>query len=74
MKIIKVIDGYAFQLLYAYLSNIKYEGVTYKSAEHLYTAKYAKHHNCLDIIQDILEAEDGYAAKRLIRNYLKLKD
>ena len=73
VKVIKVSDGYAFQSHHAYLSNmymvdIKYEGQTYKSAEHLYTAEFARHHDRLELIQEILETEDGYAAKRLIRN------
>ena len=51
-----------------FVVDIQYEGATYKTAEHLYTAEFAKHHDRLDIIQDIIEAEDGYAAKRLIRN------
>ena len=73
VKILKVSDGFAFQSQHAYMSNmfmfnIKYEGETYRSAEHLYTAEYARHHDRLDLIQEILMAEDGYAAKRVIRN------
>ena len=73
VKIIKVEDGYAFQSHYAYLSNmfkvdIAYEGITYKSAEHLYTAEFARHHDHQDLIQSIIDAEDGYAAKKLIKN------
>ena len=45
VKILKVEDGYAFQSHYAYMSNmfkvdITYEGITYKSAEHFYTAEF----------------------------------
>ena len=51
-KILKVHDGYAFQSHHGYMSNmfmvnIKYEGETYKSAEHLYTAEFARHHDKL---------------------------
>ena len=72
VKVIEVIDGIAFQSEYAYLSNmyktdIKYEGNIYKTSEHLYSAEYAKHHDRLDLIESIIAAEDGYAAKRLIR-------
>ena len=78
VKILKLEDGHAFQSHYAYLSNmymtdIKYEGETYKSAEHLYTAEFARHHDKLDLIPTILQAEDGYAAKRVIR-HLKAND
>ena len=77
-KTIQVKDGYAFQSHHSFLSNmfltdIRYEGEIYKSAEHLYTAEFIKHHDKLDILQDVLDAEDGYAAKRLIRN-IKAKD
>ena len=70
-KMIKVSDGYAFQshhgsLSNMYIVNITYEGITYKLAEHFYTAEFARHHDKLDIIQDILDADDGYAAQRLI--------
>ena len=78
VKTIKVSDGYAFQSHHSYLSNmymtdIHYEGATYKSAEHLYTAEFVKHHDQPDLIPEILEVEDGYAAKRLIRN-MKIND
>ena len=48
VKLVKVLDGYAFQSHYAFLSNmfpciIKFEGEDYKSAEHLYTALMARH-------------------------------
>ena len=48
--------------------DIKYEGEIYKSAEHLYTAEFVRHHDRPELVQEILETEDGYAAKRLIRN------
>ena len=51
-----------------HLINIDYEGQTYKSAEHLYTAEFARHHDRLDIVQSIIEAYDGYDAKKKIRN------
>ena len=38
------------------------------TAEHLYTTEFVKHHDRLDLISDISNAEDGYAAKRVIRN------
>ena len=73
VKILKVADGYAFQSHYAYLSNmflvdIVYEGQTYKSAEHLYSAEFARHHDRTDLLQGIIDAQDGYDAKRKIRN------
>ena len=74
----EVKDGFAFQSHHAFLSNmytteILYEGATYKTAEHLYTAEFAKHNDRLHLIQEIIEAEDGYAAKKIIRN-IKAKD
>ena len=73
VKILKVEDGYAFQSHHAYMSNmfkidIMYEGTIYKSAEHFYTAEFVRHHDKLDLLPSILDAEDGYAAKRIIRN------
>ena len=78
VKIIPVTEGFAFQSHHAYMSNmyvtdIKYEGDTYITAEHLYTTEFVKHYEKPDLIPDILSAEDGYAAKRLIRN-IKVKD
>ena len=65
--------GIAFQSHYAYLSNmyrtdIVYEGNTYKTSEHLYSAEYAKHHDRLNLVEEIIAADDGYEAKRMIRN------
>ena len=73
VKIIKVADGLAFQSSYAFLSNmyetdIVYEGNTYKTSEHLYSTEHVKHHDRLDLLEDILAARDGYEAKRIIRN------
>ena len=73
VKIISVPEGLAFQSHHAYLSNmyvtdIKYEGDIYITAEHLYTTEFVKHHDRLDLIPAIFNAEDGYAAKRVIRN------
>ena len=73
VKIISVPEGLAFQSHHAYLSNmyvsdIKYEGDTFITAEHLYSTEFVKHHHQLDLIPDFLRAEDGYAAKRIIRN------
>ena len=78
VKIIKVLDGVAFQSHHAFLSNmfmclIKHAGVDYKSAEHFYSAEMARFHNRLDLIDDILKAQDGYAAKRIVRP-IKTKD
>ena len=78
VKVISVSDGVAFQSHHAFLSNmymclIKHEGIDYKSAEHLYSAEMARHHDRLDLIDDILDARDGYAAKRIVRS-IKLKD
>ena len=72
VKLVKVVDGYAFQSHYAFLSNmypciIKFEGEIYKSSEHLYTAMMARHHNRLDLIPEIINARDGYDAKRIAR-------
>ena len=73
VKVVDVMDGVAFQSEYAYLSNmyktnIVYEGNTYKTSEHLYSAEYAKYHERLDLIESIIAAEDGFAAKRLIKH------
>ena len=73
VKILKVSDGYAFQSHHAFLSNmykvdIIYEGQTYKSSEHLYSPEFARHHIKLDLIQSIIEARNGYDAKRKIKN------
>ena len=70
VKIVATKDGTAFQSHHAYLSNmypcvINYEGTKYKSAEHLYYAEMARHHNRLDLVNDIINAKDGYAAKRV---------
>ena len=78
VKLVKVTDGYAFQSHYAFLRNmfpctIKFEGEDYKSAEHLYTAMMARHHDRMDLIPDIIKARDRYEAKRLARR-IKLKD
>ena len=78
VKILEVKDGFAFQSHHSFLSNmyktdIVYEGETYKTAEHLYTAEFVKHHDRVDMIKDIFDTEDGYAAKRLICN-LKVRD
>ena len=72
-KIIQVADGVAFQSEYAYLSNmykteIKYDGETYPTSEHLYSAEFVRHHDRLDLLGEILAAEDGFIAKKLIKN------
>ena len=70
VKIVTTKDGTAFQSHHAFLSSmyptkIMYEGIDYKSAEHLYYAEMARHHNRLDLVNDIIKAKDGYAAKRI---------
>ena len=45
----------------------------YHQLSAIYSSEFARHHDRLKLIQDILEAEDGYAAKRPIRN-LKAND
>ena len=73
VKIVKVSDGIAFQSHFAYLSNmflcnIKVGEITYKSSEHFYSVELAKYHDRNDLVQEIIEASDGYAAKRVVRN------
>ena len=75
VKIVNVSDGLAH---HAFLSNmfmclIKHEGVEYKSAEHFYSAEMARFHERLDLIDEILDARDGYLAKRIVRS-IKIKD
>ena len=58
VKIINVVDGVAFQSNHAFMSNmflclIKHEGTEYKSAEHFFSAKMARSHNRLDLIDDM---------------------
>ena len=70
VKIVATKDGLAFQSHHAFLSSmypcvIKYDGIEYKSAEHLYYAEMARHHNQLDLVNEIVSAKDGYAAKRV---------
>ena len=78
VKLIKVSDGYAFQSHHAFFSNmfpcqIKYEGNTYMSSEHLYTAQMAIHNDRPDLLEDIIAASDGYEAKKFTRR-IKIKD
>ena len=47
---------------------IKHEGIDYNSAEHFYLAEMARFHDGLDPIDDILQALDGYTAKRIMRS------
>ena len=73
VKIVRVADGLAFQSHHAFMSNmypceIKVNDITYKSAEHFYSADLARYHSRNDLIQPIVEAQDGYAAKRIVRN------
>ena len=76
VKVVKVQDGWAFQSHYAFLSSmypcdIVSDGITYKSAEHFYSADMARHHERPDLIKDILEAQDGYQAKRTVRGIVQ---
>ena len=72
VKIVTTRDGVAFQSHQAYLSNIfpckiMYNGVEYRSTEHLYHVEMAKHHNRLDMVNKLIKAKDGYACKRIAR-------
>ena len=78
VKMVKATDELAFQSHHSFLSNmypceIKVNGNTYKSAEHFYSADLARYHSRNDLIQPILDAQDGYAAKRIVCN-IKLSD
>ena len=73
IKVLQVADGLAFQSHHAFLSNmypcpIKDDNNTYKSAEHFYSCDLAKYHHRNDLIQPILDAQDGYTAKRIVRS------
>ena len=57
-----------------YPVKILYEGIEYKSAEHLYYAEMARHHNRLDLVNDIIKAMDGYAAKRTGKKFTDLAE
>ena len=46
---------------------IMYEGVEYKSSEHLYHTEMAKHNNTLDLVNNIIKAKDGYRTKKIAR-------
>ena len=72
VKIVATKDGLAFQSHHAFLSNmypckISYDGIDYKSSEHLYFAEMARHHNRMDLLKEIINAKDGYAAKKGIK-------
>ena len=78
VKILRVADGIAFQSHHAFMSNmfaclIKADGQVFKSAEHFYSAEMAKFHKRDDLIQPIIDAKDGYLAKRIVRN-IKVAD
>ena len=69
IKVVATKDGTAFQSHHAYLSNmfpckIVYEGLEYKSSEHLYFAQMARHHNKFELAEEIRNTKDGHAAKR----------
>ena len=70
LKIVATKDGHAFQSHHAFLSSmypciIKYEGIDYKSAEHLYYSEMARHHNSFALVNKIINSKDGYAAKKV---------
>ena len=72
VKILQTDDGIAFQSHHAFLSSmypceIRDGDVIYKSAEHHYSAELARYHNRNNLVQPILDAHDGYAAKRIVR-------
>ena len=72
VKILMTKDGVAFQSHHTYLSHmfpckINFEGVEYKSSEHIYHTEMAKHHNHFDLVNRIIKAKDGYASKRIAR-------
>ena len=69
VKIVMRKDGVAFQSHQAYLSNmfpckICFEGVKYKSSEHLFHTEMAKHHNRFYLVNRIIKAKDGYTSKK----------
>ena len=79
VKIVATKDGLAFQSHHAHLSSmfpcvIKFDGIEYKSAEHLYYTEMAKHHDRLDLVNEIINAKDGYAAKKVGRKITELAD
>ena len=79
IKIVATSDGTAFQSHHAYLSNmypckIIYEGLEYKSSENLYFAEMARHHNKLELAEEIRNTKDGYAAKRTAKKIIVADD
>ena len=79
IKIVATKDGIAFQSHHAYLSNmypckIIYEGLEYKSSEHLYFSEMARHHSKLDLAEEIRNTKDGYTAKRAAKKTIIAED
>ena len=79
VKTVPTKDGIAFQSHYSYLSNmfpctIIYEGIEYKSSEHLYHAEMARHHDRLDLVNSIIKAKDGYATKKISKEIVIAED
>ena len=79
IRIVATNDGTAFQSHHAYLSNmypckIVYEGLEYKSSEHLYFAEMARHHNKFELAEEIRNTKDGYAAKRASKKIIVAED
>ena len=79
VKMVKTKDGLSFQSHHSYLSNmfpctITYDGVDYKSSEHLYHAEMARPHNRLDLVNVIIKAKDGYATKRIAKEIVLADD
>ena len=57
-----------------YPCKIVFEGTEYKSAEHFYYAEMARHHNRLDLVNDIIKAKDRYAAKQIGKKITELDE
>ena len=79
IKVVATKDGTAFQSHHAYLSNmypckIVYEGLKYKSSEHLFFAKMARHHNKFELAEEIRNTKDGYTAKRASKKIIVAED
>ena len=77
-KIVKVDDGTAFQGHHAFMSNmfhvnIKYEGHTYSSAEHLYQTMCVEACNDNELAKEIKRTVDPYLARSLAKKVKKTK-
>ena len=77
-KIVKVENGTAFQGHHAFMSNmfhvnIKYEGHTYSSAEHLYQTMCVEACNDNELVKEIKRTVDPYLARSLAKKVKKTK-